>query len=83
VSIANSVLRGIFYSRSKQPKWRDASGQEVESRIDLGPMGFFRGDRNWIILQTRGEPVILRIEDSAMKTVLPALEVRTGHKVQR
>ncbi len=83
MSLATSSLSGIFYSRSKQPKWRDASGQTVESKIDLGPMGFLRGDRNWIILLTSGEPVILRIEDSALKTVLPALQERTGQKIQR
>jgi hypothetical protein len=82
-SVSNDALSGVFYARSKQPKWRDASGQEVESRIDLGPLGFFRGERNWIILLTRNEPVILRIEDSALRTVLPALQEHTGLKIQR
>ena len=80
MSLANSSLSGIFYARSKQPKWRDASGQTVESKIDLGRMGFLRGERNWVILLTSGEPVILRIEDSALRTVLPALQERTGQK---
>jgi hypothetical protein len=83
LSVPTSSLSGLFYARSKQPKWRDASGKEVESRIDLGPMGFLRGERNWIILLTQGEPVILRIEDSALRTVLPALQERTGLKIQR
>ena len=83
MSLANSALTGIFYARSKQPKWRDASGQIVESKIDLGRMGFLRGERNWVILLTSGEPVILRIEDSALRTVLPALQERTGQKIQR
>ena len=76
-------MNGVFYSRSRQPRWKDASGKEVESKIDLGPMGFLRGERNWIVLLTAGEPVILRIEDSALRTVLPALEERTGHKIRR
>jgi hypothetical protein len=83
MSLANTSLNGIFYARSKQPRWRDASGQTVESKIDLGRMGFLRGDRNWVILLTSGEPVILRIEDSALRTVLPALQERTGQKIQR
>jgi serine/threonine protein kinase len=83
MSLPNSSLGGIFYSRSRQPRWRDASGQTVESRIDLGRMGFLRGERNWIILLTGGQPVIMRIEDSALRTVLPALQERTGHKIQR
>jgi serine/threonine protein kinase len=84
LSLPTKALTGVFYSRSKQPRWRDASGRVVESRIDLGPMGFFRGERNWIILLTGGgDPVILRIEDGALRTVLPAIEARTGHKIQR
>jgi serine/threonine-protein kinase len=83
MSLANGAVTGIFYSRSKQPRWRDASGQQIESKLDLGRMGFLRGDRNWVILLTSGDPVILRIEDSALRTVLPALQERTGHKVQR
>jgi serine/threonine protein kinase len=83
MSLANGSLSGIFYARSKQPKWRDASGQTVESKIDLGRMGFLRGERNWVILLTSGEPMILRIEDSALRTVLPALQERTGLKIQR
>ncbi len=83
VTLPMSSIASVFYARSKQPKWKDASGKEVESRADLGRMGFLRGERNWIILLTGGEPVILRIEDSAMRTVLPALEERTGRRIQR
>jgi hypothetical protein len=83
MSVASSSLSGIFYTRSKQPRWRDASGQTVESKIDLGRLGFLRSERNWVILLTDGEPVIFRIEDSALRTVLPALQERTGQKIQR
>jgi hypothetical protein len=83
LSLANGAVTGIFYSRSKQPRWKDASGETVESKLELGRLGFLRGDRNWVVLLTAGEPVILRIEDSALRTVLPALQERTGHKVQR
>jgi len=83
MSLANGAVTAIFFSRSKQPRWRDASGQQIESKLDLGRMGFLRGDRNWVILMTSNDPVILRVEDSALKTVLPALEERTGQKIQR
>jgi len=46
-------------------------------------MGFLRGERNWLILLSAGEPIILRIEDSALRTVLPAIEERTGKRIQR
>jgi hypothetical protein len=83
MSLSTDALTGIFYARSKQPRWRDASGQTVESKIDLGRLGFLRSDRNWVILLNSGEPVIFRIEDSAMRTILPALQERTGQKIQR
>jgi eukaryotic-like serine/threonine-protein kinase len=83
MSVPSSALHGLFYARSKQPKWRDASGQEVESRVDLGRLSFLRSERNWIILLTQKDPIILRIEDSALRTVLPALQERTGLKIQR
>jgi hypothetical protein len=82
-SIRYSDVLGVFYSRSKQPKWRDADGKEVESRVDLGRMGFFRGDRNWLILLTAGDPLIIRLEDSNLKAVLPAVQERTGVEVKR
>jgi serine/threonine-protein kinase len=83
MSVSTDSLTGIFYARSKQPRWRDANGQIVESKLDLGRLGFFRGERNWVVLLSSGEPVIFRIEDSAMKTILPALQERTGHRIQR
>ena len=77
-SLQYSEVLGAFFSRSKQPKWRDANGQEVESKADLGRLGFFRGDRNWLILLTAGEPLIIRLEDSNLQKVLPALAGADG-----
>jgi len=78
----NAVV-GAFYSRSKQPKWKDAEGNEVESKVDLGRLGFFRGERNWLILLTKADPVIIRVEDSDLRTVLPAFTEHTGIAIQR
>ena len=83
MSVPTSGLTAIFYSRSKQPKWRDARGETVESKADLGRLGFLRSERNWVILLAGKDPVIFRIEDSALRTVLPALQERTGQKIQR
>jgi eukaryotic-like serine/threonine-protein kinase len=76
-------VRAIFYSRSRQPRWRDTEGREAGSRVDLGKMGFLRGDRNWLILLTDGEPVILSVEDGQLRQVSQAIEARTGRTVQR
>ena len=78
----NSIA-DAFFSRSKQPKWKDANGKEVESRVDLGRMGFFRGERNWVIFLSNSEPLIIRLEDGDLKNVLPAIQEQTGITVKR
>jgi hypothetical protein len=83
ISVPYSAVVGAYYSRSKQPRWKDADGKEVEGKIDLGRLGFLRGERNWLILMTSSEPLIMRLEDSGLRTVLPAFQERTGIKVQR
>ena len=82
-TVPYKAVLGAFYSRSKQPKWKDGEGNEVESKVDLGRLGFFRGERNWLILLTKAEPVIIRVEDSDLKAVLPAFTEHTGIAIQR
>jgi hypothetical protein len=82
-SLPYANIKDAFYSRSKQPKWKDADGKDVESKVDLGRMGFFRGERNWLILLTPSEPLIFRVEDSQLKTVVPAIQEHTGVTIKR
>ena len=82
-SLPYANIRGAFYSRSKQPKWKDAEGKDVESKVDLGRMGFLRGDRNWLIFLTPSEPLIFRVDDSQLKAVVPAILEQTGIAIRR
>jgi eukaryotic-like serine/threonine-protein kinase len=82
-SLPYANIRGAFYSRSKQPKWKDDQGKEVESKVDLGRMGFLRGDRNWLILLTPSEPLIFRVDDSQLKAVVPVIQEQTGVAIRR
>jgi predicted Ser/Thr protein kinase len=77
------AITSLHFSRSKQPRWRDANGKEVETRVDLGRFGVFRSDRNWLILVTSGEPIILSIDNAQVRPVGQALQARTGLTVQR
>jgi hypothetical protein len=83
VSLPYSSLTGAAFSRSKQPKWKDADGKDVEAKVDIGRLGFFRSERNWVILFSNGEPTFIRIEDGSVRTVLPAIESHAGVKVRR
>nr|MBA2259787.1 hypothetical protein [Acidobacteriota bacterium] len=83
LSLPYASIQQAYYSRSKQPRWKSPDGKGEAASVDLGKMGFFRGERNWVILTTQGAPIFIRFEDSALKTVLPAIQERIGMKIQR
>ena len=83
LSLPYSSVVQAFYSRSKQPRWKGPDGKEAVASVDLGKMSFFRGERNWLILTTQDQPVFIRLEDKHLRTALPAIEERTGVKIQR
>jgi serine/threonine-protein kinase len=83
LSLPYSSITQAFYSRSKEPKWKGADGKERTLNVDLGPMSFFRGDRNWLILITAGAPFVIRFEDRDLARALSAVHERTGITIQR
>jgi len=83
VSVPFASIAQAFYSRSKEPKWKGPDGKEQSVSVDLGRMSFFRGERNWLIVTTGGEPVFVRFEDAQMRTSLASFEERTGVKIRR
>src|SRR6185436_10898167 len=80
VSLPYNALAAAFITRSKQPRWRAPDGTEVGGNVvNLGKMGFFRSDRNWLILIGRGhQPLVIRLEDAARGPVVGAIQNRTG-----
>jgi serine/threonine protein kinase len=83
VSLPYTSLTDAYYSRSKQPRWKDASGKDVEAKVDLGKLGFFRSERNWVILFSNGDPTFIRVEDGNLRAILPAIESHAGLKFRR
>ncbi len=83
VALNYSGIVGAFYSRGNHPRWRDASGKETETRVDRGRLGFLRAERNWLVLMTRSEPVIIRLEDGVLRTALSDFQERSGVPIQR
>ena len=68
------------YVKAKNPKW-DPLLPGPPPALDLS--GFLRGSRHWLVLQTKGTYVILRLDDSNWQQVLDTFEGRTGLKVDR
>ena len=83
LSLPYASIVGAFYSRSRQPKWKGPDGREIEVSVDQGRLGFFRGDRNWLIFTTQAEPVFIRVENAQLQATLAAVRERIGITVQR
>ncbi|HKV98767.1 MAG TPA: hypothetical protein VJN96_03025 [Vicinamibacterales bacterium] len=74
-------LARATYVRAKNPKW-DQSLPGPSPALDFS--GFLqRGTRHWLVLQSKTDFVILRLEDSNWQTILDTFETRTGLKVDR
>ena len=78
-----SAVTNFSYSRSRHPRWRDTDGKEVTGRVDFGRFSFFRGDRNWFILTTQGDPLILSVDDQLVGPFSQAIQARTGLTLRR
>jgi serine/threonine-protein kinase len=83
ISLPYSSITQAFFSRSKQPKWKGPDGKDASVSVDLGKMGFFRGERNWVIFTTQADPVFIRFEDRELAAAMKAIQERTGVKIQR
>jgi hypothetical protein len=73
-------LARATYVHAKNPKW-DQSLLGPPPALDFS--GLLNRTRHWLVLQTKTEFVILRLEDSNWQTILDHIETRTGLKVDR
>ncbi len=83
LSLPYSSIAQAFYSRSKQPKWKGPDGKDVSIPVNLGRMGFFRGERNWVIFTTPADPVFIAFDDRELSAALRAIQERTRVRIQR
>jgi hypothetical protein len=80
VSVPYQRLVKGTYIHAKDPKW-DASLPAPPDGLDIS--GFMRGSRHWLVLQTKTDYLVLRLDDSNWSEVLDTIEARTGFKVDR
>ena len=82
LSLPYRSIDQAFYSRSRQPQWKGANGRTETAKVDLGGMGFLRGQRHWLILTARSRPVFISL-DRDVPTALLLIEERIGVRIQR
>lgn len=79
-------VTSIHHSRGRDPMWKSPQGPAPVTRSSSGvlrKLGLL-GDRQWISLETDTDSrfIVLRVDDEAVRTVLAALEARTGRKTE-
>jgi serine/threonine protein kinase len=70
------------YVHAKMPKW-DTGLPAPGDGFSVPGIGLFRPARHWLVLQTRTDFTILRLDDSNWKKILDTFEARTGLKVDQ
>jgi hypothetical protein len=68
------------YVRGRNPRWDPALAAPPPD-LDVGSI--FRQSRHWLVLQTRTDYAIFRLDDSNAQRVIETLEQRTGRRVDR
>ena len=76
-------LVGITVSNSKQPLWNSPQGPAELMKVEAGKFGFLKGGRNWLGLRTADASLVMRVDDDDLRSIIAALEARTGKKVVR
>ena len=70
------------YVHAKMPKWDPGLAAPIDG-FDVPGIGLFRPARHWLVLQTRTDFTILRLDDSNWKQIIDTFEARTGLKVDQ
>jgi hypothetical protein len=76
-------LVSATYSQSKHPRWKEGLGVAVAVGVFSAPIFFMKSTRHWLTLQSGDDFMVLRLDKNNVNLVLPALESRTGLKVER
>jgi hypothetical protein len=70
------------YVHAKMPKWDPGLPAPIDG-FNVPGIGLFRPARHWLVLQTRTDFTILRLDDSNWKQIIETFEARTGLKVDQ
>jgi hypothetical protein len=84
-SASYGAITGIFYSRSREPRYVTAKGTVAPvAKVEASKLRLFGGgNRDWLTVRTRNDFISVRAESSIVEKAIDALRARTGVKVTR
>lgn len=74
------IVRATFV-HARDPRWESSLPHPADAPLDLP--GVFHPARNWLVLQSRSDYVILRLDDANVNKVLDTIQTRTGLQITR
>jgi hypothetical protein len=81
-TISYPSIAAATYSQSKHPRWKEGAGAAVAFGVFATPIFFMKGTKHWLTVQSPEEFVVLRLDKNNYRLILPALETRSGKKVE-
>jgi hypothetical protein len=79
-SLPYAAIARATYAHARDPRWDQTL---FSPPVDLDVGGMLRTSKHWLVLQTTGSYLVLRLGDSTFAHVLQVLEARTGLTVAR
>jgi eukaryotic-like serine/threonine-protein kinase len=74
-------LRAATFSQSRHPRWKEGGALAIGAGVLALPVFFLKSTRHWLTIQTEDDFVVLRLDKNNYRLVIPALESRSGIKV--
>lgn len=82
-SMVYGAIKSVTYSQSKHPRWKEGIGVAVVAGVFSAPLFFMKSTKHWVTLQSESDYFVLHIDKNDVRSILPAIESRTGLKIQR
>lgn len=77
-----ATMKSMEYSYSKSPRWKSGAAMAVAVGIFALPLFFMKGKKHWLTTVSGEEFALLRLDKNNYKIIIPALEAKTGMKVE-
>jgi hypothetical protein len=75
-------LKSLEYSYSKSPRWKSGTAAAIAVGVFAIPIFFMKGKKHWLTAVGDGDFALVRLDKNNYKLILPALEAKTGVKVE-
>lgn len=78
-----SSIKGATYSYSTHARWKEGVGAAVAIGVLATPLFFTKSKKHWLTIRAGDDFVVLRLDKTNFRLVLPLFETKTGIRVER